>query len=49
MHAWKPFPQLQALPQAPQLPTGYAGCILLAAVPPVWFALMHPRMAADCA
>jgi alkane 1-monooxygenase len=46
MHAWKPFPQLQAVPQAPQLPTGYAGCILLAAVPPVWFALMHPRMAA---
>ena len=42
MHAWKPFPQLQAMPQAPQLPTGYAGCILLAAVPPVWFALMHP-------
>lgn len=46
MHAWKPFPQLQAMPQAPQLPTGYAGSILLAAVPPVWFALMHPRMAA---
>ena len=46
VHAWKPFPQLQAMPQAPQLPTGYAGCILLAAVPPAWFALMHPRMAA---
>lgn len=45
LHAWKPFGQLEALP-GPQLPTGYAGCILLAAVPPVWFALMHPRLEA---
>jgi alkane 1-monooxygenase len=43
MHAWKPFPELEALP-GPQLPTGYAGCLLLAAVPPVWFAVMHPRL-----
>lgn len=43
MHAWKTYPELQPLP-GPQLPTGYAGCILLAAVPPVWFALMHRRM-----
>ncbi len=43
MHAWKPFDTLQALP-GPQLPTGYAGCLLLAAVPPLWFALMHPRL-----
>ena len=43
VHAWKPYPELQALP-GPQLPTGYAGCILLAAVPPVWFGLMHRRM-----
>lgn len=43
VHAWKPYPELQALP-GPQLPTGYAGCILLAAVPPVWFAAMHPRL-----
>ena len=44
MHAWKPYAQLEALP-GPQLPTGYAGCLLLAAVPPLWFALMHPRLA----
>lgn len=44
MHAWKPYAQLEALP-GPQLPTGYAGCLLLAAVPPLWFALMHPRVA----
>jgi alkane 1-monooxygenase len=42
VHGWKPFPELQAL-ASPQLPTGYAGCLLLAAVPPVWFGLMHRR------
>ena len=45
MHAWKPWPTLQALP-GPQLPTGYSGCIFLAALPPLWFSLMHPRLAA---
>jgi alkane 1-monooxygenase len=44
MHVWKAFAELQALP-GPQLPTGYAGCLLLAAVPPAWFAVMHPRLA----
>lgn len=44
VHAWKPYAQLEALP-GPQLPTGYAGCILLAAVPPLWFAVMEPRRA----
>jgi alkane 1-monooxygenase len=43
MHAWKPYAELQALP-GPQLPTGYAGCLFLAAVPPLWFALLHPRL-----
>jgi alkane 1-monooxygenase len=43
VHAWKPFPELQPL-AGPQLPTGYAGCLLLAAVPPVWFGLMHRRL-----
>lgn len=43
MQAWKPYPELQALP-GPQLPTGYAGCLLLAAVPPLWFSLMHKRL-----
>jgi alkane 1-monooxygenase len=45
MRALTPFPQLQALP-GPQLPTGYAGCVWLAAVPPLWFALMDSRLAA---
>jgi alkane 1-monooxygenase len=46
MHAWKPYGTLQAMPQGPQLPTGYAGCLLIAAIPPLWFALMHPRLQA---
>jgi alkane 1-monooxygenase len=41
--AWKPYPELQPLP-GPQLPTGYAGCLLLAAIPPLWFQLMHSRL-----
>ncbi|MFC5499830.1 alkane 1-monooxygenase [Caenimonas terrae] len=45
LRALTPFPQLQALP-GPQLPTGYAGCIWLAAVPPLWFALMDPKVEA---
>jgi alkane 1-monooxygenase len=45
MHAWKPYPTLQPLP-GPQLPTGYAGCILLAMLPPLWFKVMHARLQA---
>jgi alkane 1-monooxygenase len=43
LHAWKPYPTLEALP-GPQLPTGYAGCLFLASVPPLWFRAMHPRL-----
>ncbi len=43
MHAWKPYATLAPLP-GPQLPTGYAGCIVLAMLPPLWFALMHKRL-----
>ncbi len=46
MHAWKPYATLQDTPDSPRLPTGYAGSILLAAIPPLWFALMHPRLEA---
>jgi alkane 1-monooxygenase len=45
MHAWKPYATLEPLP-GPQLPTGYAGCLLLAMLPPVWFKLMHRRIEA---
>jgi alkane 1-monooxygenase len=43
MHAWKPYPTLEALP-GPQLPTGYAGCLFLVLWPRRWFAVMHPRL-----
>ncbi len=45
MHAWKPYAELEPLP-GPQLPTGYAGCLFLASVPPLWFRAMRPRLAA---
>jgi alkane 1-monooxygenase len=40
-----PFYLLKAVPEAPQLPTGYLGSILLALIPPLWFHLMAPRLA----
>ena len=45
LRALTPYPELQALP-GPQLPTGYAGSVLLAAVPTLWFAAMEKRLAA---
>jgi hypothetical protein len=33
------------LSPTPQLPTGYAGCLLIAALPPLWFTLMDKRLA----
>lgn len=35
---------LRSFPEAPQFPTGYPGMILLALVPPLFFAAMHPRL-----
>ena len=48
-HQDNPVPRYQALrhvDEAPQLPTGYAGMILLAAVPPLWRRVMDPRLLA---
>ena len=39
-----PFYQLKAMPDAPNLPTGYLGSILLALIPPLWFHLMTPKL-----
>ena len=44
MHPWKPYASLQRLAPTPQLPTGYAGCLVIAAIPPLWFSVMHPRL-----
>jgi alkane 1-monooxygenase len=40
-----PAGALQRTPAAAQMPTGYAGMVLLASVPPLWFAVMRPRLA----
>jgi alkane 1-monooxygenase len=48
-HHANPIRRYQALrhvDDAPQLPTGYAGMIVLALVPPVWRRVMNPRVLA---
>jgi alkane 1-monooxygenase len=40
------FQALRHFDEAPQLPTGYAGMILLALVPPLWRRVMDPRVLA---
>jgi alkane 1-monooxygenase len=48
-HHANPLRRYQALRHvdaAPQLPTGYAGMIVLAAVPPLWRRVMDPRLLA---
>lgn len=40
----KPFWELRAYPGAPMLPTGYMGMVLLALVPPLWHAIMDPKV-----
>ena len=37
------YQTLRHLPESPQLPTGYAGMVLLALLPPLWRAVMDPR------
>lgn len=44
--ASKPYPLLDHMDRAPQLPTGYPGMMLLSLFPPAFFALMHPRIEA---
>ncbi|MCF8464204.1 MAG: alkane 1-monooxygenase [Flavobacteriales bacterium] len=48
-HHYKASRQYQILrhfDDAPQMPTGYPGMIVLALVPPIWFAVMNPRVKA---
>lgn len=42
--ATKKYPYLDNIQQAPQLPLGYPGSMLLAFFPPLWFAFMNPRV-----
>src|SRR5689334_23411869 len=40
------FQALRHFEEAPQLPTGYAGMIMLALVPPLWYRVMDRRLLA---
>ena len=42
--AGKRYPLLDSPDDAPQMPTGYPGTMLLALVPPLWFRAMNPRV-----
>jgi alkane 1-monooxygenase len=44
--ASRPFASLRHVEQSPQLPTGYAGMIVLAMFPPLWKRVMNPRVIA---
>ncbi len=48
-HMQRPYEQLRSAADAPQLPAGYPALLLLALVPPLWFATMDPRVPADTA
>ncbi|AOS97696.1 Alkane 1-monooxygenase [Microbulbifer aggregans] len=43
--ASRKYPVLRHHEDSPQMPTGYPGMMLLACVPPLWFRVMHPRLA----
>lgn len=43
-YASRPYQVLRHFEQSPQLPGGYPAMILLALVPPLWFAVMNPRL-----
>jgi|SRR5882672_2271254 len=40
------YQALHLYPDGPELPTGYSGMLPLAFVPPLWFAVMNPRLKA---
>lgn len=40
----RPYQLLRHLEESPQLPSGYLGMMLLAIIPPLWFAVMNNRV-----
>lgn len=42
--AGRKYQLLRHMEGSPQMPTGYPGMILLATMPPLWFAVMHPQL-----
>lgn len=47
LQPWHGADQLQATPASPQMPTGYAGMVWLAALPPLFERVMAPRLPAQ--
>ncbi len=47
VHAGRPFASLETRVEAPQLPTNYAFMLLLALLPPLYRAILHPRLAGE--
>ncbi len=43
-HATRKYPLLRHFEDAPQMPTGYPGMILMALIPPLWFRYMDRRL-----
>jgi len=48
-HAERRYQSLRHFAEAPQLPTGYMGMLMLAECPPLYFRLMNPRLMAQAA
>jgi len=44
LRASKPYPELEHCPESPKMPTGYAGMVLLAMLPPLWRRVMDRRI-----
>lgn len=42
--ASRPYQVLRHFEEAPQMPTGYPGMMLLALIPPIWFSVMDKRV-----
>lgn len=42
--AYKKFYELQSIENAPQMPTGYPGMMLLAMFPPLWYKVMNKKV-----
>ena len=40
----RPYQVLRNFPDLPRLPSGYPGCYGLAAIPPLWFRVMNPKV-----
>ena len=43
-NALRPYQVLRDFANLPRLPSGYPGCFGLAAIPPLWFKVMNPRL-----